>query len=463
MNTELNDLWKKAKAQIEVKMGTTAEFKTFFGSTHLLQIKNKLATIGCPNAYVLDWLRNRHEKLISETLSFILDEKIDIFFEIINDPEIKLESLTEKAAPLLRIENGVMCSVMDTIQKSGLNIKHSLSNYIVGNSNRLAHAAAMAVIENPGTLYNPLFIHGKTGVGKTHLAQAIGRGLLERSLNTKVIYTTSENFLNEMVRSFKTGKQQKFRDKYRNVDLFIIDDMQLISKWVATQDEFFNAYNEMYNAGKQIIIIADRRPEEFKTIESRLKSRMQGGLIVDIQQADFEMRLAILNRKADEYGIDLPMHIQEYIARAINDNTRELEGALQKISLFNQMKTNGDMTLEEVAHTLGVDPKSKRDQIKVPTVLREVGKEFSVKIKDIKGPSRTKDVAMARQICMYILREEFNYKLEQIAVLLGRKDHTTVIHGIEKVKNKMMIQDEFNFQISKIIRTIADSSIIEDE
>lgn len=460
----IQDIWKKTLAQIEVKLDAPAQFKTFFSETELLEIKGKRAVIGCQNGYVVDWLRVRHEDLIKDTLSFVYGNTVNPMFQVMQFIEKReVERPNEETSPLLAMENGIMSSVMDAIQESGLNMKYALSNYIVGNPNRIAHAAAMSVLDNPGKLYNPLFIHGKTGVGKTHLAQAIGRGILERSLNKKVIYTTSENFLNDMVKSIKTGRQFKFREKYRQVDMFIIDDMQLISKWVATQDEFFNSFNEIYNAGKQVVMVADRRPEEIQNIEGRLRSRMQGGMVVDIQKPDYEMRLAILNKKAEEFGIDLSQLIVEYIGRAVTDNIRELEGALHKVSLFNRMKPAGDLTLEEVAHTLGKDAKTRREQVKVPTVLRIVSKEFGVKVKDIKGPRRLKDVALARQICMYILREEFNYKLEQIARFLNKKDHTTIIHGIDKIKNKMMIQDAFNFQIGRLIRDINDTAVINDD
>src|SRR5690606_14580206 len=272
-----------------------------------------------------------------------------------------------------------------------------------------------------------------------------------------------EAFMNDMVKGIKTGQSEKQRQKYRLLDVLIIDDMQLISTWVHTQTEFFNTFNELYNLGKQIILIADRRPEDIKSIESRLRSRMQGGMVVEIAQPDFETRLAILQRKADASGYMLKPAILEFIARTVNDNVRELEGALQKVALFNQMKPDGDLTLEEVAHTIGKDAKSKREQIKVPKVLKEVAKSFGVTVKDMKGPRRTKELALARQVAMYILREEFNYKLEEVAKFLNREDHTTVLHAIDKVKSKMMLQDGFNRQVAQIITNINESASPDDE
>ncbi len=460
---EPKELWKTTLAQLEIKLDAPAQFKTFFQDTELTQIEGKKAIIGVPNPYTADWLKMRHEKLIQDTLTYVYGATLQPIFRVaINSSQVEKKPSADES-PLLATENGVMGSVIKAIEDSGLNTKYSLSNFVVGNANRIAHAAAIAAIENPGQVYNPLFIHGKTGVGKTHLAQAIGIGMLERNISRKIIYTPSENFLNDMVRGIKTGQMERFRKKYRAMDLLIIDDIQLISKWVQTQDEFFNTFNELYNAGKQIVIIADRKPDDIKNLESRLKSRLQGGMVADVGQPDFEMRLAIVEKKAATLGIDLNQKILEFIARSITDNVRELEGALQKVSLFNQMKPNGDLTLEEVAHMLGRDAKSRREQVKVPKVLREVSKSFGVKVKDMKGPRRTKDLALARQVAMYILREEFNYKLEQVASFLSRKDHTTVLHALDKIKSKMMLQDEFNLQISKIITTINDSAVVTED
>jgi len=460
-----DQLWKTTLAQIEIKLDAPAQFKTFFSETKLLEVDGKKAVIGVPNPYTADWLKMRHERMIRETLTYVYGDALTPEFKIYHPLTGKEEEQEEEtnSSPLFASESGIMGEIMKAIDDSGINTKYSMTNFVVGNANKIAHAAALAVVDKPGSTYNPLFVHGKTGVGKTHLAQAIGRSLLERNITKKVIYTTSENFLNEMVRGIKSGQMERFRKKYRAIDLLIIDDMQLISKWIQTQDEFFNTFNELYNAGKQVIIIADRRPEDIKNLESRLRSRMQGGMVVDMSNPDFEMRLAIVQKKADALGIDLNPKILEFIARAIADNVRELEGALQKVALFNQMKPGGDLSLEEVAHMLGKDSKSKREAVKLPKVLKEVAKSFTITVKEMKGPRRTKDLALARQVAMYILRDEFNYKLEQIAMFLNRKDHTTVIHAIDKVKSKMMLQDEFNLQINKIITSINDSAVVTED
>lgn len=460
-------LWKTTLAQIEIKLDAPAQFKTFFQETKLLRLDGSNAVIGVPNPYTSEWLKSKYERMIRETLSYVYGDTLIPIFEVmhkVGEVDVTDKGDTDSISPLLAVENGIMGNAIENITKAGLNPKYSVSNYIIGNHNRIAHAAAIAVIDNPGQAYNPLFIHGKSGVGKTHLAQAIGRALLERDPRRRVIYTASEGFLNEMVKGIKSNQMERFRTKYRPVDVLIIDDMQLISTWVHTQTEFFNTFNELYNLGRQIILIADRRPEEIQNMESRLRTRMQGGMVVDISHPDYETRLAILQKKAETSGSNLKLQVLEFIARTVVDNVRELEGALQKIALFNQMKPNGDLTLEEIAHSLGRDAQTKREQIKVPKVLKEVSKSFAVTVKDVKGPRRTKELALARQVAMYILREEFNYKLEEVAKFLNRQDHTTVLHAIDKIKSKMMVQDGFNQQVAQVISNIQEAAIVtEDE
>lgn len=453
---DLKELWKIALAQIEVKLDSPAQFKTWFKNTKLIEIDKNKAKIGVKNAYACDWLKKKHHKMITSTLSYVYGKNLEATYTIdaaLASSPIEKPTVEEftKEATLFGMKNGINEDIQLRLKQSNLNSKYAFSSLITGNSNKIAYAAAKAVSEKPGEVYMPLFIQGRTGLGKTHLAQAVGREVLERYSNKKVIYTTSEGFLNDMVKSIREGKNMEFRQKYRSVDVLIIDDIQLISKWVETQNEFFNTYNELHNSGKQIILISDRTPDRIDGLEPRLKSRFQGGIVVEIVPADYEMRMAILEKKLVEFGIDLPSDITDYIAREIKDNIRELEGALQKVSLYNSMKEE-NLTVDETAKIIGRDPKSKRDKIKPQSVFKAVAREFDVTIKDIKGPRRTADVAFARQICMYILRNELDYKLERIAELLNRKDHTTVIHAIDKIDSKKRVDEAFREQIENIIR-----------
>lgn len=458
---DLTELWKIALAQIEVKLDSPAQFKTWFKNTKLIDIKKRRAIIGVKNSYACDWLKKKHHRIIKETLTYVYGKDLEPEYKIAPElADIPTEKVTPeeliKETPIFGVQDGTTHDLRTMVEKANLNPKYTFASFISGNSNRLAFAAAKAVAEKPGEVYVPLFIQGRTGLGKTHLAQAVGREIIERYQNKKVLYTTSEGFLNDMVKSIREGKSLDFRKKYRTCDVLIIDDIQLISKWVETQSEFFNTYNELHNSGRQIILISDRTPDRIDGLEPRLKSRFSGGIVVEILPADYEMRMAILEKKSAEMGIELPSYITEYISKEIKDNIRELEGALQKVSLYNSM-TESDLSIEEVARIIGRDHKSKREKIKPTQIFKAVSKEFDVTIKDIRGPRRTADVALARQISMYVLRQELGYKLEKIAELVNRKDHTTVIHAIDQIESKTKVDEAFREQIENIVVQLQNS------
>ncbi len=452
---ELSEIWKTTLAQIEVKLDSPAQFKTWFKDTRLLDINGRSAEIGVKNSYTADWLNKKHYTLIKSTVSYVYGQDLTLSFSIdktlVNTPTDRVSTddlLKEK--PILGVEGGLTSQFRNSIQASGLNSKYTFQSFIVGDSNNLAHAAAKRVAEKPGETYNPLFLHGGTGLGKTHLAQAVGRTVLDRNPNGRVVYIPSETFLNDMIKAIRTGKNIEFRKKFRTVDVLIIDDIQLISKWPKTQIEFFNTFNVLYHAQKQIILISDVSPDKLHDIDDRLQSRFQGGMVVEIYKPDFETRLAIVEKKAQSMGISLNSKIKEFIAREVVDNIRELEGALQKVTLYNSM-VEGELSIEEVQKILGRDAKTKREKIKVPEVLKRVAQEYEVSVKDLKSPKRSANIAFARQIAMYILREEFKYKLEKAATLLNRKDHTTVLHAVDKISSKMMVDEGFKEQVNLII------------
>lgn len=456
---DIGEIWKITMAQIEIKIDSPAQFKTWFKDTKLLEIKGSKAIIGVKNSYTSNWLHDKHYKLIKETLDYVYKQPLDLEFVIdkslanIPNPKITPEELTKKAPLLGYDENFVNPNLELVLKRSNLNSNYSFSNFIVGPSNKLANAAAKAVVDKPGETYNPFFIYGKTGLGKTHLAQAVARAILEKDFTKKISYLPSEGFLNDMVKSIKTGKNLEFRQKYRGLDILIIDDIQFISKWQETQNELFNTFNVLHNDKKQIILISDRPPEEITGIEDRLRSRFQGGIIVDISKPDFEMRLAILEKKAAEKNITLAPKIAEYTAKIIEDNIRELEGAIQKIALYQSM-FGENISFEELEKMLGKDKRSKRQKVKVPMVIKKVAKEFKLTVKELKGSRRTEDIAFARQVAMFVLREDFGFKLEQVAKYLERNDHTTVIHAVDKIKSKLMIDEGFKVQIDQLRESI---------
>jgi len=444
-----SEIWKITLAQIEVKLDSPAQFKTWFKDTSILRIENKTAYIGVKNSYTVDWLKKKHHKMIKDTLAYVAGEELEPEYEIDKDlintpqPKITADDILREPPIFDVIDNDK--SLSKNLKASNLNESYTFKNYIVGSSNKLAHAASFGVAQKPGEVYNPLFIYGKTGLGKTHLGQAVARHMLENNVDKNVLYISSEGFLNDMVKAIKSGRNLEFRQKFRSLDMLIIDDIQLISKWQETQNEFFNTFNVLYNDKKQVILISDRPPEEIKGIEDRLRSRFQGGITVDVGRPDYEMRLAILENKSAFSNIHLSSTILESIAKLVTDNIRELEGALQKISLYQSM-FGSDITLEEVARIIGKDKKGRRERIKVPQIIKCIGREFNVSVKDLKGPRRTADLAFARQVCMYFLREEFGYKLEQVAEIMQRQDHTTVMHAVDKVKSKMMADEGFKNQ-----------------
>lgn len=450
MNEDLGEIWKISLAQIEIKIDSPAHFKTWFFNTNLKDLGDTQATIGVNNSYTAEWLKRHHYSTIKDTLKHIVSKDVDVVFVI--DKELANEKNAvgkETTSPNLLNYGQVEEQNIHAVKRAALNETYNFENYIVGPSNKLAHAAAVSVAQKPGFSYNPLFIYGGTGLGKTHLAQAIARDILEKDPTSKILYVSSERFLNDMVTALRNNRNVQFRERYRTLDLLIIDDIQFIHKWKETQNEFFHTFNVLYNDKKQVILVSDRPPEEIKNLEERLKSRFQGGMIVDISKPDYETRLAIAEQKLEQVGGELPRYLIDFIAEISVDNVRELEGSLQKILLYNNMRDD-DLSIDEAKHILGKDSQSKRKKIKAPQVIKQVAKELNVTAKDIKGPRRTADVAFARQVCMYILREDFDYKLEDVARLLNRKDHTTVIHAVDKIKSKILLDQGFKDQIELI-------------
>ncbi len=445
MTDNLSDIWKVTLAQIEIKIDSPAHFKTWFLNTSLLELNDNKAQIGVNNSYTADWLKRHHYQTIQKTLSYIVSRELDIDFKI-DDELANKRNITQDStvAPLLNytpLEQNI-----HILKKASLNENYNFDNFVVGSSNKLAHAAAKSVSQKPGFSYNPLFIYGDTGLGKTHLAQAIAREILEKDPTSKILYVSSERFLNDMVQAIRSNKSVQFREKYRTLDLLIIDDIQFIYKWKETQTEFFHTFNVLHDANKQIILVSDRPPEEIKNLESRLRSRFQGGMIVDIARPDYETRLAILEIKQEQVNASLPKYMLDFLAANYSDNVRELEGALQKIILYNNMREE-NLSVEEIKHILGKDDQNKRKKVKAPQIIKQVAQELNVSAKDIKGPRRTADVAFARQLCMYLLREDFGFKLEDVATLLNRKDHTTVIHAVDKIKSRLLIDEGFKDQV----------------
>jgi chromosomal replication initiator protein len=457
-----DDIWKIAMERIQLKI-SPQNYTAWFKNTYLQKIENGMATISCPSNFSREWLDSNHHKLVRQILQNIINSDLELIFIVsennTGDPENSSEnsaaneydryenmSLTPDEAPIFNVQHTQQAILEDAQHKANLNPMYLFDNFVIGPSNRVAHAAAQAVADNPGRAYNPLFIYGGTGLGKTHLIHAVGNFLIHKDPNRKVLYCPSETFLNEMVDAIRNDRNAEFRQKYRQLDLLVIDDIQFISEWERSQTELFHTFNTLYESGKQIILASDRRPEEIENLAPRLMSRFKGGMVTDITSPDYELRLAIVRQKAEEKGMLLPNNLLNFIAKGFDSNIRELEGALMRIG--THVKIGGVIPTEaEAAKILEIDTESKRKRIAPRDVILEVCKCFGVSIRDIRGKRRNAEFVEPRQVSMYILRKELGMPLETVAKELNRMDHTTVLHAIERVENKMEVDEDFREKV----------------
>ncbi|MCG8254766.1 chromosomal replication initiator protein DnaA, partial [Clostridioides difficile] len=329
--------------------------------------------------------------------------------------------------------------------------KYTFDTFVIGNSNRFAHAACVAVAESPAKAYNPLFLYGGVGLGKTHLMHAIGHHIVSQKKDSKVVYVSSEKFTNELINSIKDDKNEEFRNKYRNVDVLLIDDIQFIAGKERTQEEFFHTFNTLHEANKQIIISSDRPPKDIPTLEDRLRSRFEMGLITDIQAPDFETRIAILRKKAQLERIDVPNEVMSYIAKNIKSNIRELEGALTRVVAYSSLSNrviSFDLATEALKDIITT---SKNEEINVLRIKEKVSSVFNLKMEDFNSKKRTRSIAYPRQIAMYLTRELTDLSLPKIGEEFGGRDHTTVIHAHDKVSKDIEESEEIKTKIDKII------------
>lgn len=338
----------------------------------------------------------------------------------------------------------------NSLVNSNLNPKYVFDTFVVGNSNRMAHAASLAVAESPAKSYNPLFLYGNSGLGKTHLMHSIAHYILSEEPSTKVLYVTSETFTNELIYSIQTNKNETFRNKYRNIDVLLIDDIQFISKKEGTQEEFFHTFNALYEASKQIIISSDRPPKDIETLEDRLKTRFGRGLVTDIQSPDYETRIAILNNKASTDCVNVPEDVVKYIANNIVSNIRELEGALTKVTAFSRL-SNTDITIALAEESL---KDILSDNVSMPLTIQliqeVVSDYFNISVEQIQGNTKPKHIAFPRQIAMYLSRKLLDISLPKIGESFGGRDHTTVMHAVKKIAPLVEDDADFNEDILKI-------------
>ena len=438
-----------------------------------LSINEQILELGTPNQFVKEFLEDRYVDSIKTATAKVTNNNLQL--KIINlqlgdtvEPELVstvpsissvntaeefvLPTSTAAAtttAPEIKTTNSVILE-----DSFSLNPKYVFETFVTGNSNRFAHAAALAVAEAPAKVYNPFFMYGGVGLGKTHLMHAIGHRILEKNPNLRVLYISSEKFTNELINSIRDGNPESFRQKYRNIDVLLVDDIQFLSKKEHTQEEFFHTFNTLHNANKQIIISSDRPPREIQTLEDRLRSRFEWGLITDIQAPDLETRIAILRKKALLENLTVPNDVMLFIASRIDNNIRELEGALIRVMAYASL-TNQVVTNELVSEALkDVFPHGKTKEITLELIQEIVSSYFKIKMEDLLAKKRTRNLAFPRQIAMYLSRELTDTSLPRIGELFGGRDHTTVIHAHDKIARERNEDNKLNNTIKELIKRI---------
>lgn len=445
MNAE--QAWQSVIGQLQMEM-PRASFDTWVRDTRVASYESGIMTVGVRNAYARDWLESRLMDTVSGLLTGMMDRNVDVRFVITNGSESTLGDTPapEATGPAKDSETVYPEDEPAKQRNSTINPRYTFDNFVIGANNRLAHAASQAVAEKPAGAYNPLFLYGGVGLGKTHLLHAIGNSCHQRGLS--VLYVSSEEFTNDMVNAIRTRTTQAFREKYRSADVLLIDDIQFIAGKEGTQEEFFHTFNTLHSQNKQIIVSSDRPPKSMVTLEERLRSRFEWGLIADIQLPDLETRQAILRYKAERLGRNIPNEILDTIARRVQSNIRELEGALNRIVAFADL--SGSPLTPNLVEIALSDLLPQARSITPEQVIEIVARNFNMTSERLLGRDRSQVVALPRQIAMYLIREESNASLPQIGLAMGGRDHTTVMYAIEKITEKYDTDDQFRIQVKKI-------------
>ncbi|SDF48662.1 chromosomal replication initiator protein DnaA [Fontibacillus panacisegetis] len=448
MDSHTSDIWQHILSIINTKLSKPS-FDTWFKATKVVSLSDRSIVISAPTTFAVEWLESRYTKLVATTVLEYLGKQVDVSF-VIEESAVPEQTQVFKEPPVtIQAEESV---------SNMLNPKYTFDTFVIGSGNRFAHAASLAVAEAPARAYNPLFLYGGVGLGKTHLMHAIGHYILEHSPSSKVVYISSEKFTNEFINSIRDNRAESFRNKYRNIDILLIDDIQFIAGKESTQEEFFHTFNALHEERKQIIISSDRPPKEIPTLEERLRSRFEWGLITDIQPPDLETRIAILRKKARAENLDIPNEAMMYIANQIDTNIRELEGALIRVVAYSSL-INQDITTHLAAEALkDIIPSSRPKMITIQDIQQRVGEYYNLKLEDFKARKRTKAIAFPRQIAMYLSRELTDFSLPKIGDAFGGRDHTTVIHAHEKISQQLKTDQDLFKVINNITEKIKNST-----
>ncbi len=442
--SDYKTLWEDALRKVETEI-SGANFKTWFKDTFINKYSEGVITIGVPNTFVKDWLNNKFNKVILKALRDINDTIRAVEYAV-----CKLEKAKNLENKKIFTKNPEELPLSDYYinKEDNLNPRYTFENFVIGPFNELAYAASQAIVKQPGIVYNPLFIYGNTGHGKTHLIQAIGNQVKNHYKDKKVFYLTSEKYVSEYIAAVQANRVNQFKEKYRKYDVLIMDDIQFLSKKEKTQEELFHLFNTLYDNNKQIVFSSDQHPNFIPGLEDRLKSRFNQGMIVDIPQPDHESRIAILKSKIDRSEINIPEEIVNYLAQTIEGNIRELEGAVNSVICHTQLKGR-DLSFNEIKDLIKNSSKPKK-MVSVNELIKIISEFYNIEEKNICEKTRRKEIVRPRQIIMYILREDFSISYPTIGEKLGGRDHTTVIHSCEKIKKEMETDTTLSQQISQI-------------
>ncbi|MFQ5951880.1 MAG: chromosomal replication initiator protein DnaA [Candidatus Omnitrophota bacterium] len=449
----MESIWEKALASLKSEVNDQV-FSAWFLPIKQVSLDDGVISLGVPNKFFEGWIREKYFSLIKAAIQQSAGKALDIRFEVTeNSPATPAET----EAPTKEKSVGWLKSVLgggrqmpeSRHQEIGLNLKYTFENFVVGQSNRFAHAASRAICEKPSKVYNPLFLYGGVGLGKTHLMQAMGHEILEKHSKAKVLYISSEEFTNQLINAIRTRTTAKFREMYRNVDVLLVDDIQFIAGKESTQEEFFHTFNKLFDAHKQIVVSSDRSPQDIPDLEERLVSRFAWGLVADIQPPDFETRTAILGKKSENESVHVPQDVLYFLADKIKTNIREMEGGLIRVVAYAKL-TGGELSIDLAKEVLKGMIKEDDKKISIDQIQKVVADYFGMKVSDMKAKKRTRAVAYPRQLAMYLSRELTEHSLPDIGGFFGGRDHTTVLHAYEKIGRELGEEESVRSLVQKL-------------
>jgi chromosomal replication initiator protein len=457
---DAKQVWRAALGELQVSL-SPANYETWLKDTALAEVGGDRFSVAAPNGFAKDWLENRYRSLIAQTLARIVGYSVNVEF-VVREPAPEAPAAGETAevaarpaGTRVRVEPGRVGGEGGGVN---LNPRYTFRTFIVGSANRLAHAASLSVAERPGEAYNPLFLYGGVGLGKTHLMHAIGNAVVARYPRKRVVYATSEKFTNDFITSIQQGRIDDFRARYRKIDLLLIDDIQFIADKERTQEEFFHTFNAIHEDGKQIVLSSDRPPKQITTLEERLRSRFEWGLIADLTAPDLETRIAILRTKSEEQGVRVDAEALEFIARKVVSNIRELEGALNRIVAYASMQgmpINVDLAQAVLSNVL-YSPRKRA--ITPERIAMAVSDYYDVDLEALRGQKRDRAIVVPRQIAMYLMREETDVSLLRIGAELGGRDHSTVLHACRKIDQEAARNEELRRELAAVREAIYSDS-----